>query len=57
MMVFQGQTGYQVNWVKSDPLEQEAEEVKWVLLVLLGLGDLLPCIKARTCVPMPAPLV
>eukprot|EP00064_Thunnus_orientalis_P022310 superscaffoldBa00007408_g22503 len=36
-LVFQGQTGYQVNWVKSDPLEQEAEEVKWVLLVLLGL--------------------
>lgn len=56
-MVFQGQTGCQVNWVKSDLLEQEAGEVKWVLLVLLGLGDLLLCIKARTCVPTPAPPV
>lgn len=49
------QTGFQGNSAKSDQLEPAEREVKWVLLVLLGRGVLRACIKARTCVPTPAP--
>lgn len=56
-MVFQVQTGYQVNWAKLDHLEREEREVRLVFPVLLGQEVLQECIKARTCVPTPALLV
>jgi len=53
----QGQTGFRVNWVKSDLLESEAREVKWVLQVLLVLGGPQESTRERSCAPWPAPPV
>lgn len=56
-MEFQAQTGCQVNLEKSEHLEREGREAQLVSLVLLELGALRLCIRARSCVLTPVPPV